>query len=140
MPERAIYFIDTWFWIAFIDKKSGDHAAADRISREIGDDKLVTSEMVFAELLAFFSNEGAYLRNAAVQLVEELRKQSDSVTIVPQTPDQFEHAFQRYKQYQDKEWSLTDCASMIVMDTNKITTAITKDHHFEQARFAIRNT
>jgi predicted nucleic acid-binding protein len=35
----------------------------------------------------------------------------------------------------DKEWSLTDCTSMIVMGHEQITLALTSDHHFEQAGF-----
>ena len=33
----------------------------------------------------------------------------------------------------DKEWSLVDCASFVVMQQQGITEALTTDHHFEQA-------
>ena len=36
---------------------------------------------------------------------------------------------------QDKEWSLVDCSSFIVMQDRKITESLTNDHHFEQAGF-----
>jgi predicted nucleic acid-binding protein len=35
----------------------------------------------------------------------------------------------------DKEWSLTDCISFVVMQQRGITRALTHDHHFEQAGF-----
>jgi uncharacterized protein len=35
----------------------------------------------------------------------------------------------------DKDWSLTDCISFIVMEERRITEALTGDHHFEQAGF-----
>jgi uncharacterized protein len=37
----------------------------------------------------------------------------------------------------DKEWSLTDCISFVVMNERGIGDALTNDHHFEQAGFQI---
>jgi uncharacterized protein len=46
-----------------------------------------------------------------------------------------EKAWQMYSDRTDKEWSLTDCASFIVMKKYVIRDAFTNDHHFEQAGF-----
>jgi hypothetical protein len=35
----------------------------------------------------------------------------------------------------DKEWSLTDCISMVVMQEQGISEAVTADHHFIQAGY-----
>jgi uncharacterized protein len=35
----------------------------------------------------------------------------------------------------DKAWSLVDCSSFVIMQQEKITDALTNDHHFEQAGF-----
>jgi hypothetical protein len=35
----------------------------------------------------------------------------------------------------DKDWSLTDCISFVVMNAEGIGEALTADHHFEQAGF-----
>jgi len=40
-----------------------------------------------------------------------------------------------YKKYADKEWSLVDCISFIVMRERGIKQALTFDRHFEQAGF-----
>jgi hypothetical protein len=40
-----------------------------------------------------------------------------------------------YHQHADKEWTLTDCTSFVVMREREITKALTADHHFEQAGF-----
>jgi len=40
-----------------------------------------------------------------------------------------------YTQYLDKNWSLTDCLSLMVMKENDISIVYSSDHHFEQAGF-----
>jgi predicted nucleic acid-binding protein len=40
-----------------------------------------------------------------------------------------------YRNRADKNWSLTDCISFVVMKRKGITEALTGDHHFEQAGF-----
>jgi len=40
-----------------------------------------------------------------------------------------------YSRRPDKDWSLTDCISFVVMADRGISEALTGDHHFEQAGF-----
>ena len=40
---------------------------------------------------------------------------------------------QRYRTRPDKNWSLTDCLSFVVMERSQLTEALTTDRHFEQA-------
>jgi len=40
---------------------------------------------------------------------------------------------QRYRTRPDKDWSLTDCLSFVVMEQRHLTEALTTDSHFEQA-------
>jgi predicted nucleic acid-binding protein len=42
-----------------------------------------------------------------------------------------------FRRRPDKDWSLTDCLSFVVMADRGIRTALTADHHFEQAGFEI---
>ena len=37
----------------------------------------------------------------------------------------------------DKDWSLTDCISFVVMEGQQIEQALTADHHFRQAGFTV---
>jgi len=59
------------------------------------------------------------------------------VTIVPPNQDLFEQGIELYAQRPDKEWSLTDCISFIVMREYGLTDALTADHHFQQAGFMV---
>lgn len=43
--------------------------------------------------------------------------------------------FALYGERLDKEWSLTDCISFVVMHDHQLTEAATANHHFEQAGF-----
>lgn len=38
-----------------------------------------------------------------------------------------------YRSRGDKDWSLTDCLSVVVMERRGLTEALTTDNHFEQA-------
>ena len=94
--------------------------------------------MVFVELLGHFASFGEHFRTAAKELIDELSNRP-SVTISQQTPAQFADAALKYNLHRDKQWSLTDCSSMLLMEQNKIVIAITNDHHFEQAGYTILN-
>jgi len=74
------------------------------------------------------------LRQAAASAAEALRNTSE-IVIVPQTSQLFEKALKRYKDMADKSWSLTDCASFLVMEEERLTAALTHDRHFFEAGF-----
>jgi predicted nucleic acid-binding protein len=127
-------FADTSYWIALLYPPDHLHAKVTSMSREISTMRLVTSEMVLTEVLNTFSNGSPSMRSIAVHAVEDARK-GDAVIVLPQTTEQFARALARYKQSEDKNWSLTDCASFQIMETEHITAALTHDHHFAQAGF-----
>jgi uncharacterized protein len=57
------------------------------------------------------------------------------IVIVPQTGQLFENALKRYQDMVDKSWSLTDCASFLIMEEKRLTAPLTHDRHFAQAGF-----
>jgi len=126
-------FADTGYWIALLNPRDQLHAKAVGATQRLSGPRILTSEMVLAEVLNSFSDAGP-LRRAVASMVERLRSNRD-VSIVPQTPEQFAGALQRYKQAADKTCSLTDCASFEVMEAEQIQTALTHDQHFAQAGF-----
>ena len=127
-------FADADFLIALLNPKEQLNATARAAARALGQVRLVTSEMVLTEVLAFYADKGPTLREAAASTVRELCS-NPNVTIIPQTSLQFQDALSLYRQREDKEWSLTDCASFLIMREQALTEALTHDHHFEQAEF-----
>jgi uncharacterized protein len=60
---------------------------------------------------------------------------SDQIHLVPQSTELFREAFALYRARPDKDWSLTDCASFLIMEHHGIEEALTHDRHFEQRGF-----
>lgn len=54
---------------------------------------------------------------------------------MPANVEIFERGVELYHSRLDKQWSLTDCISFVVMSEEGIAEALTGDHHFEQAGF-----
>jgi predicted nucleic acid-binding protein len=127
-------FADTSYWVALFNPRDELHARAVAAAQKYSDDKIVTSEMVLVEFLNGFSDRGSRLRPAASKAVKTLRS-SPHVAVIPQTSDQFERALGRYEERIDKDWSLTDCASFLIMEAEGIEAALTHDQHFAQAGF-----
>ena len=62
-------------------------------------------------------------------------KPNPSVLVIPQTSELFERALGRYQAMIDKNRSLTDCASFLIMEADSIEAALTHDRHFAHAGF-----
>lgn len=56
---------------------------------------------------------------------------------VPVDDDLMTRAVELFRLRPDKDWSLTDCISFVVMADRGILIALTGDRHFEQAGFEI---
>jgi predicted nucleic acid-binding protein len=89
---------------------------------------------VIAELVALLTSPLRISRPSIITFVEGLRN-SPWVEIVYVDPSLGADAWQLLRTRQDKEWSLVDCASFVVMTRRGIVDALTTDHHFEQAGF-----
>ena len=126
-------FADTAYWTALFNRQDSLHPMANQLSRSLTDARIVTCDLVLIEFLNSFSNRGSNSRSMAANAVKAL-KESGAI-IVPLTADAFEAALELYSERPDKGWSLTDCASFLVMRQFGIDRALTSDKHFEQAGF-----
>lgn len=130
----AELFADSGYWIALIDRRDQIQARARAASSRLNEVEIVTTQMALVETLASQAGSGERARLAATRLVEHL-VENPLVEIIPQTDTQFQAAFERYAARTGQRWSLTDCASFIVMEERGISEALSYDRDFEQAGF-----
>lgn len=127
-------FIDTSYLIAILEPTDDRHEKAKTVSQSLGSIQQITSEMVLTELLNAFCTRGKFLRQMVLNVLEDLSS-DPNIEIIPQSSELFEQACRYYKQRLDKEYSLTDCASMVIMRERGIDKVLTHDHHFQQEGF-----
>ena len=128
-------FADTNYLIALQIPRDSLHPIAVKLSAELRSSTLiVTSELVLLEFPTHFSRSGATARQQALATWKDLHR-DPTVTIIPATLSLLESAATLYGRAGDKPWSLTDCASFVIMRERKIPNALTFDHHLEQAGF-----
>lgn len=127
-------FLDTGYVIALNSPRDRYHDAALQWERRIRADNVlvVTTRAVQLEIGAAFSRL-AY-RAAAVAILEALDR-DPSITVVPLDDDIYRRGLALFASRADKEWSLTDCVSFVVMRDRAITQALSTDAHFAQAGF-----
>ena len=74
----------------------------------------------------------------ATESLNRLVKRLDSVANdLPQTSADFHAALALYESRLDKDYSLTDCRSMVALRALGISEVLTNDHHFTQEGFTI---
>ena len=124
-------FADTFYYLAVLNPNDAAHRRAVELRRSAGG-PTVTTAWVLTE--AANSLAGPGLRGLFLRLFDQLEA-DQSVTVVPAAEALFDRGVAFYRSRPDKEWSLTDCISFVVMKERGIDEALTEDHHFEQAGF-----
>jgi uncharacterized protein len=124
-------FADTHFFLALVNPTDSMHAQARQYSQD-QQGTLVTSEWVLLEVADGLASHRH--RHVFDRLNQQLYNFPQSI-IVEADHSTFELARQLFSARPDKDWSLTDCTSFIIMRRYNITEALTGDHHFEQAGF-----
>ncbi len=127
-------FADSGYWIALIHRDDALHARARAAAANLGSTPIVTTQMVLVETLNYMSRLGEARRTIAEEYVRDLQT-NPQVEIIPQTDAQFQDALERYAARRDQTWSLTDCASFLIMEQRGITDALAYDQDFQQAGF-----
>jgi predicted nucleic acid-binding protein len=126
-------FVDTSYYVALVSPGDRHHAWAVHLGHTLKRTILVT-EFVLLELGNALCREDD--RQLFVRLLPHLRSDPNA-RIIPASQDLFQHGCDLYFKRPDKDWSLTDCTSFVVMKEYGLTDALTTDHHFEQAGFHV---
>jgi predicted nucleic acid-binding protein len=129
-------FIDTAGWAVLFVRTEPQHAQASALFRQWKwqGQRLVTTNYVLTELVSLFISPLCVPRPAQFRYIDTIRA-VPYVEIVDVDPALDAAGWALLKSRLDKEWSLVDAASFIVMQERGIIEALTTDHHFEQAGF-----
>lgn len=124
--------LDTVFIQGLLNRNDQYHAPARallprvRAAAEVWVTEAVLAEV--ANALSTFDREGA------ARYIDRCYETANLRVVSVDTP-LLKKGLALYRSRLDKEWSLTDCISMIVMQEQGLSEAVTADHHFAQAGY-----
>jgi predicted nucleic acid-binding protein len=124
-------FVDTVYLLALVNPADDWRAKALEWSGRVTE-PLVTSEAVLTEVADALCRSDR--RRWAVEAIRDLRD-DPNVSCEAWSENLFERALDLYASRMDKDWSLTDCVSFVIMRDRHIESALTADIHFVQAGF-----
>lgn len=125
-------FVDTAAWVALLNTRDELHQTAQRQMQELQRQStpLITTDFVLLELANMFS--ALPWRQQVIRFLDGLRRMPN-LHIVSADSVLLNQGWNLFRNRADKEWSLTDCTSIFVMQIEQIQSAFTSDHHFGQA-------
>lgn len=129
-------FVDTAGWAVLFVRTEPQHTQASALLRQWKQQgrRLVTTNYVLVELTSLFISPLRVPRPTQFRYIDAI-KTAPYVEVVHVDPALDAAAWALLKSRPDKEWSLVDAASFVVMQERGIIEALTTDHHFEQAGF-----
>ena len=132
MNER--FLLDTVFIQALLNKRDSHHHRALAFLPRVREAAEVwITEAVLVEVGNALS---AINRLLAAEFILQCY-QTPNMQVVSVDTALLMDALDLYRSRQDKQWSLTDCISFVVMQQQGITEAITMDRHFSQAGYRV---
>lgn len=128
-------FVDTSGWGHLTDPRQQFAEKAATLYREARAGRgVVTTNHVIAELTALLINPLRIKGPKRIEILEGIRT-SSYIDVVNIDERMEAEAWHLLRNRPDKDWTLVDCSSFVLMRELDITYALTTDHHFEQAGF-----
>ncbi len=135
MPE--VVFWDTSAFIALSNRDDRWYVAAVAMNQELARQRarILTTDAVLTEVANSFSR--AAQKSVAQRNIDALQQSAKLgvARLIHVDEALWQRGWRLFTERPDKDWSLTDCISFIVMQENKVIRSFTSDHHFEQAGF-----
>lgn len=128
-------FVDTSAWLALADARDRNHADATALQRRIARGEFgrqVTTNYVMVETLTIVRRRLG--PKSAVALAEASRD-GKGVALFWIEPIHHQQAVELMAGHGDKQWSVTDCASFVIMRALEIRDAFAFDEDFHEAGF-----
>jgi len=124
-------FADTSYYLALVNQSDPRHERAVDLAENLLGRVLVTEYVLieFGSALSHGSDRLVFL-----SLLEDLQR-DNAITIIPASESLFRQGIDLFAARPDKECSLVDCISFIVMKQRRLQEALTTDRHFVQAGF-----
>jgi len=126
-------FADAVYFIAVLNPRDANHERAvewNRTSRS----SIITTSWVLVEVGDAMASP--LHRPYFLSLMKELQNNT-RINILDGDRNLFDAGLELYARRSDKDWTLTDCISFAAMTELNILSALTADHHFEQAGFSV---
>jgi predicted nucleic acid-binding protein len=129
-------FVDTSGWACYLDDRDPCHSSALALIQRVTKRRwhLVTTNYIITELVALLSSRYHLPRQRVIMAINHIKMDATvEIVYIDQAFDN--RAWKLLEARLDKEWSLVDASSFLVMEYFGMTEALTTDHHFEQAGF-----
>jgi predicted nucleic acid-binding protein len=121
-------FVDTSAWFALSDLTDSDYAMAVAFAQQCKY-SLVTTDYIVDELLTLFVKRR--FKSLGLSWLKKVLFPGGCELIQVGEAD-FREACDMYVRFADKDWSFTDCTSLVVMRRLGIRRAFAFDRHFRQ--------
>lgn len=136
MPTNSSVFVDTSGWAYYLDRQDPLHPEIAALVQHIIKQRrrLITTNYIITELVALLSSRYHLPRQQVIIAVNAI-KNDNAVELLHVDRSIDNEAWKLLEARPDKEWSLVDASSFVVMKRFAIRHALTTDHHFTQAGF-----
>lgn len=121
-------FVDTGAWFALVVPSDPNHARA--VGWLTANPRpLLTTDYIVDETLTLLRARGE--RTRALEIGDEFFN-GNLAAVYRLADDDVQKAWEVFRDFDDKDWSFTDCTSKVVIEQMRIKTAFAFDRHFKQ--------